>query len=213
MPCVGRAAAGRREHALALDLDHAGAAVAVGRDSRPCSRGAGSRRRGASPTCDDRLAASGRRRPRRSSLKSIGCASFMLRAGRSSRSAFTPTSCGKYFMHAATGFGAAWPRPQIEASRIACDSSSSSGSSHCGASISCDRLRGADAARRALAAVLVARRTASGCSAASRAVSCCDSTITAAEPMKQPCGCSVSKSSGMSAIEAGRMPPDAPPGR
>ena len=49
--------------------------------------------------------------------------------------------------------------------------------------------------------------------AASRARSCWLSTMTAAEPMKQPCGCSVSKSSGMSARAAGRMPPEAPPGR
>jgi hypothetical protein len=47
--------------------------------------------------------------------------------------------------------------------------------------------------------------------AASSTESCCDSTITAAEPMKQPCGCSVSKSSGTSASRAGRMPPEAPP--
>ena len=40
-----------------------------------------------------------------------------------------------------------------------------------------------------------------------------DSTTTAAEPMKQPCGCSVSKSSGMSFIVARKMPPEAPPGR
>jgi hypothetical protein len=50
-------------------------------------------------------------------------------------------------------------------------------------------------------------------SAASRALSAFDSTMTAADPMKQPCGCSVSKSSGMFAMFAGRMPPDAPPGR
>ena len=37
--------------------------------------------------------------------------------------------------------------------------------------------------------------------------------MTAAEPMKQPYGCSVSKSSGMLASDAGRMPPEAPPGR
>jgi hypothetical protein len=36
---------------------------------------------------------------------------------------------------------------------------------------------------------------------------------TAAEPMKQPYWLSVSKSSGISAIDAGRMPPEAPPGR
>ena len=49
--------------------------------------------------------------------------------------------------------------------------------------------------------------------AAPTALSWSDSTITAAEPMKQPYGCSVSKSSGTSASDAGRMPPDAPPGR
>ncbi len=40
-----------------------------------------------------------------------------------------------------------------------------------------------------------------------------EKTTIAAEPMKQPYGVSVSKSSGMLAIDAGRMPPDAPPGR
>ena len=49
--------------------------------------------------------------------------------------------------------------------------------------------------------------------AAATRVSWSDSTMTAAEPMKQPYGCSVSKSSGMSPIDAGRMPPEAPPGR
>ena len=44
MPAVGRAAARRREHALAVDLDHAGAAVADRARARPCSKGAGSRR-------------------------------------------------------------------------------------------------------------------------------------------------------------------------
>jgi hypothetical protein len=49
--------------------------------------------------------------------------------------------------------------------------------------------------------------------AAAVAVSLSDSTTTAAEPMKQPYWLSVSKSSGTFAIDAGRMPPDAPPGR
>ena len=40
-----------------------------------------------------------------------------------------------------------------------------------------------------------------------------DNTTTAAEPMKQPYFSSVPKSSGMSAMDAGRMPPEAPPGR
>ena len=62
---------------------------------------------------------------------------------------------GKYLITQRIGFGAAWPRPQIDASAIACESSSSSGSSQRGARISADRLLGADAARRALAAGLV----------------------------------------------------------
>ena len=49
--------------------------------------------------------------------------------------------------------------------------------------------------------------------AAAAAVSWSERTTIAAEPMKQPYWFSVSKSSGMSAIDAGRMPPDAPPGR
>ena len=40
-----------------------------------------------------------------------------------------------------------------------------------------------------------------------------ESTTTACEPTKQPYFSSVPKSSGTSAIEAGRMPPEAPPGR
>jgi hypothetical protein len=40
-----------------------------------------------------------------------------------------------------------------------------------------------------------------------------DRMTTAWEPTKQPYFSSVPKSSGSSAIEAGRMPPEAPPGR
>src|SRR5262245_44551628 len=49
--------------------------------------------------------------------------------------------------------------------------------------------------------------------AASTARSRSERITTAAEPMKQPYLFNVSKSSGMSAIAAGRIPPDAPPGR
>ncbi|MNC90888.1 hypothetical protein D3C83_70420 [compost metagenome] len=49
--------------------------------------------------------------------------------------------------------------------------------------------------------------------AAAAAVSRSESTMIAAEPMKQPCWLSVSKSSGMSPIDAGRIPPEAPPGK
>ena len=40
-----------------------------------------------------------------------------------------------------------------------------------------------------------------------------DKTTTAAEPIKQPSPSRVPKSSGMSAFAAGKMPPEAPPGR
>ena len=56
-------------------------------------------------------------------------------------------------------------------------------------------------------------KKASRLSATARSSSWSESTMIAAEPMKQPWGCRVSKSSGRSASAAGRMPPEAPPGR
>ena len=35
----------------------------------------------------------------------------------------------------------------------------------------------------------------------------------AAEPIKHPCSCRVSKSKGTLSMEAGKIPPEAPPGR
>ena len=61
---------------------------------------------------------------------------------------------GKYFITQRIGFGAACPRPQIEASAIATDSSSSSGRSHCGCAMRPTAFAVPDAARRALAARL-----------------------------------------------------------
>ena len=49
-------------------------------------------------------------------------------------------------------------------------------------------------------------------SAAARALSRSERITTAAEPMKVPSGCSVSKSSGTSPSEAGSSPDDGPPG-
>ena len=105
----------------------------------------------------------------------------------------------------AMGLGAAWPSPQIDASAIACDRSvqqrlvpapraSARPPSPCRRGTACI---GRTTRRRRIRIML---------SAASRARSWCDSTTTAAEPMKQPCGCSVSKSSGTSPSDAGRMP-------
>ena len=122
------------------------------------------------------------------------------------------SSCGKYLTTQSTGFGAAWPRPQIDASRITCESSASSGRSQRRLLDQLARLGRAEAAGRALAAASCAKKRIR-LRAASMARSWSDSTITAAEPMKQPCGCRVSKSSGTSASDAGRMPPEAPPGQ
>src|SRR5438309_1855712 len=122
------------------------------------------------------------------------------------------TSCGKYFSTLNAGLGAAWPSPQIEASIIACESSASSGwfqrrSFMSSTAFAVPTRHGVHLPQDSSWKNLIRL------SAAAAARSCCDSTTTAAEPMKQPCGCSVSKSSGMSAFAAGRMPPEAPPGR
>ncbi len=45
------------------------------------------------------------------------------------------------------------------------------------------------------------------------ALSFFEKTIMAAEPIKQPYFCNVSKSNGSSPNDAGNMPPDAPPGK
>ena len=110
------------------------------------------------------------------------------------------------------GFGAAWPRPQIEASTITVLRSFSVAASHTGASISCAAFT-VPTRQGVHWPQLSSAKKRIMFSAASRALSCWLSTITAALPMKQPCGCSVSKSSGTSARRAGRMPPLAPPGR
>src|SRR6185295_109545 len=122
------------------------------------------------------------------------------------------SSFGKYLTTQAIGFGAACPSPQIDASAIACESSASSAVSHFGfesspTAFSVPTRQGVHCPQDSSAKKRIRL------SAASRARSCCDRTITAAEPMKQPCGCKVSKSSGTSASDAGRMPPEAPPGR
>src|SRR5437868_14586661 len=122
------------------------------------------------------------------------------------------TSCGKYFITLSAGLGAACPRPQIEASIMACESSASSGWSHFAAPISSSALavptrHGVHCPQDSSLKNFIRLR------AAAAALSLLERTTTAAEPMKQPCGCRVSKSSGRSAFAAGRMPPEAPPGR
>src|SRR6056300_1523507 len=109
-------------------------------------------------------------------------------------------------------FGAACPSPQIDASLRTCDSDSSADKSQALSFIN-------------LAAWWVPSRhgehwpqlsstkNSMAFVAASRALSCWLSTTTAADPIKQPCSCRVSKSSGISANREGNIPPDAPPGR
>ena len=102
--------------------------------------------------------------------------------------------------------------PQIEASRITTARSASSAVSQRAAAIS--RAACAVPARHGVhwpQDSSAKKRIAF--SAAARTESWSDSTMIAAEPMKQPWGCKVSKSSGRSASAAGRMPPEAPPGR
>ena len=196
-----RALAGGGEHALALDLDHAGAAIAVG---PIVGRGRVAEMRNLAALAlgdlPDRLAG-------------LGLDLLAVELERDlGHSAASLNSSGKYLITEDSGFDAAWPSPQIEASRIAWLNSSSNARFQTGFSISC-------------AAFSVPTRhgvhwpqlsSSKNCirfSAAARTLSFCDRITIAAEPMKQPYFSSVPKSSGMSSIDAGRMPPDAPPGR
>src|SRR5437660_6671762 len=200
------AAAGGGERALALDLDHAGATVAVGALIAAMAQ---VRNVDAVLACrlDDLLVW-----PPDHGL------AVQLELDRHHRELVGPhpfhhcTSCGKYFSTLNAGLGAAWPSPQIEASIIACESSASSGwfqrrSFMSSTAFAVPTRHGVHLPQDSSWKNLIRL------SAAAAARSRCDSTTTAAEPMKQPCGCSVSKSSGMSAFAAGRMPPEAPPGR
>src|ERR1700722_1257639 len=122
------------------------------------------------------------------------------------------TSSEKYFMTQSAGFGAAWPRPQIDASTMACESSFSKGASQRFCSINWSALtvptrQGVNWTQDSSEKNFMRFR------AVPDAVSCVENTTMAADPMKQPYSFSVSKSSGIFALDAGRMPPDAPPGR
>src|SRR5690349_835692 len=122
------------------------------------------------------------------------------------------TSSGKCFSTDFTGLAAAWPRPQMEASVIACDNSAMSAAFHFGCAsnltaFSVPTRHGVHWPQDSSSKKRIRL------SATSRALSLSDNTTTACEPTKQPYCSSVPKSSGMSAIDAGRMPPDAPPGR
>src|SRR6266576_1801643 len=127
-------------------------------------------------------------------------------------SAASLNSSGKYLITDVSGFEAAWPSPQIDASRIAWLNSSSSSRFQTGRSINsaafCVPTR-----HGVHWPQLSSSKKRIRFSAAPFTLSCSDRMMIAAEPMKQPYFSSAPKSSGMSSIEAGRMPPDAPPGR
>src|SRR5699024_7532033 len=97
------------------------------------------------------------------------------------------TSFGKYLITQRSGFGAAWPRPQMEASIMTLDKSSSSSPSHVldcirPAALSVPTRHGVHWPQDSWA-----KNRMAFC-ARSRALSCCENTIIAAEPMKQPYG-------------------------
>src|SRR5471030_3291796 len=129
-----------------------------------------------------------------------------------SAASFGANSSGKYLITLVSGFEAAWPRPQIDASRIAWLNSSSNSRFQTGLSISSAAFW-VPTRQGVHWPQLSSSKKRIRFSAAPFTLSCSDRMITAAEPMKQPYFSSVPKSSGMLSIEAGKMPPDAPPGR
>src|SRR5437879_1233961 len=198
-----RALAGGSQHALALDLDHAGAAIAVG----PVVG------LGRIAQMRDFLLVAFRHLP--DGFARVGldllAVEFELDLGHSAAS-FGTNSSGKYLITDVSGFEAACPSPQIEASRIAWLNWSSSSRFQTGFSI---RIAAFWVPTRHGVhwPQLSSSKNFIRFKAAPFTLSCSDRMTTAAEPMKQPYFSSVPKSSGMLSIEAGRMPPDAPPGR
>src|SRR5688500_2988630 len=122
------------------------------------------------------------------------------------------SSCGKKRSTHRTGLGAAWPRPQIDASAMAMPRSLSSGKSHFGFCISATDFtvparQGVHFPHDSCA------KNSMRFNAASFTRSRFERTTIAALPIKLLNSASTSKSRGASARDAGRIPPDAPPGR
>src|SRR6185437_11807232 len=135
---------------------------------------------------------------------------FELDLGHSAAS-FGTNSSGKYLITDVSGFEAAWPRPQIEASRIAWLNSPSNSRFQAGRCINSAAFW-VPTRHGVHWPQLSSSKNFIRFSAAAFTLSCSDRMMTAAEPMKQPYFSSVPKSSGMSSIAAGRIPPEAPPG-
>ena len=120
------AAARWRQHALALDLDHAGAAIAVGAHAFLVAKmrnvDAVALRR-----LDDRLTALGAELDTvQEKLGALHVERFFI------RSVHSASSWGKYLITHVIGLGAACPSPQIDASIMTWESSASSAVSHFG---------------------------------------------------------------------------------
>src|SRR5205814_2404839 len=201
----GMTDAGGRQHALALDLHHAGATVAI----RAITGGvAVAEMRDLSSLAlshlPDRLA-----RPR---LHLLAVEKKAHRVFHRVRTVAHARSSAKCFSAIFTGFIAACPRPQIDASVITLASSSRRGPSHLGSASS--RTTFSVPTRQGVHwPQLSSSKNFSRFRVTALMSSLSDNTITAAEPMKQPCGSSVPKSSARSPMDAGRMPPEQPPGR
>src|SRR6202023_2131116 len=129
-----------------------------------------------------------------------------------SAASFGMNSSGKYLMTEVSGLEAAWPRPQIDASRIAWPNSSSSSRFQTGFSIKSAAFW-VPTRHGVHWPQLSSSKKRIRLSAAPFTLSCSERMMTAAEPMKHPYFSSVPKSSGMLSIEAGKMPPEAPPGK
>src|SRR2546427_11282828 len=113
-------------------------------------------------------------------------------------------------MTVSAGLGAAWPRPQIDASIMVCESSLSNGWFHLLSPISASAL--AVPTRQGVHLPHDSSwKNFIRLEAAASAESRCDRITTAAEPVKQPLGCSVSKSRGPQPLVAGLAPAAAPP--
>ena len=119
---------------------------------------------------------------------------------------------GKYFRTVSTGFGAAWPSPQIEASIIACESSCSSGLSHSFDFIKCSAFsvptrHGVHWPHDSSAKNFITLRAAAG------ALSWSDKHDDCRRADEAAVRCQRIEVERHVASDAGRMPPDAPPGR
>ena len=121
---LGRAAARRRQHALPFHLHHAGAAVARRGQARLVAQV-----RNGHPQALGHL-------PHAFAGQGLGGRPVQgeIDQGQIGR-AHACTSCGKNRSTLSKGLGAAWPSPQMDASRITCDRSPRRSASHTGACI------------------------------------------------------------------------------